>query len=172
MSHLTGVTRRADKPDVTMFMAESLEGYKRCAAGDLIVNTMWAFMGAVGVAQEPGVVSPSYNVYRLREPDGYHTRFLDLLYRTPVYKSEMFRYSQGVWHSRLRLYPDAFFDLRTLSPPPDEQSRILARVSALDTGDKHLSTQLHTSIETLREYRTALISAAVTGKIDVRGEAD
>ena len=27
------------------------------------------------------------------------------------------------------------------------------------------------SITTLREYRTALISAVVTGKIDVRGEA-
>jgi type I restriction enzyme S subunit len=31
-------------------------------------------------------------------------------------------------------------------------------------------TKILGSIEMLREYRTALISAAVTGKIDVRGE--
>lgn len=33
-----------------------------------------------------------------------------------------------------------------------------------------LSTKIHQSIDKLREYRTALISAAVTGKIDVREE--
>ncbi|MFH1039501.1 MAG: restriction endonuclease subunit S [PVC group bacterium] len=41
--------------------------------------------------------------------------------------------------------------------------RETARIDALDEMINH-------SIETLREYRTALISAAVTGKIDVRGE--
>lgn len=34
-----------------------------------------------------------------------------------------------------------------------------------------LIEKVRTSIEKLREYRTALISAAVTGKIDVKGAA-
>jgi type I restriction enzyme S subunit len=33
-----------------------------------------------------------------------------------------------------------------------------------------LIEKVEKSIELLREYRTALISAAVTGKIDVKGE--
>jgi len=32
--------------------------------------------------------------------------------------------------------------------------------------------RLRVSVERLREYRTALISAIVTGKIDVRGEVE
>ena len=34
------------------------------------------------------------------------------------------------------------------------------------------SVKVHEGLERLDEYRTALISAAVTGKIDVRGEAE
>jgi len=35
-----------------------------------------------------------------------------------------------------------------------------------------LIAKVNEAISRLREYRTALISAAVTGKIDVRGEAE
>ena len=34
-----------------------------------------------------------------------------------------------------------------------------------------LLEEAHTAIERLQEYRTALITAAVTGKVDVRGAA-
>ena len=49
VSHVTGVTPR--KSNVTMFMAESNIGHKICRPGDLVINTMWAWMGAVGVAR-------------------------------------------------------------------------------------------------------------------------
>ena len=58
VSHLTGVTSRSEK-SVNMFMAESLEGYKRCEAGDLVINTLWAWMGAMGVARQAERVSQS-----------------------------------------------------------------------------------------------------------------
>jgi type I restriction enzyme, S subunit len=44
VSHLTGVTPRSEK-DVNMFEAETTEGYKLCLAGDLVINTLWAWMG-------------------------------------------------------------------------------------------------------------------------------
>lgn len=102
VSHLTGVTSRAEK-DVNMFMAESLEGYKRCEAGDLVINTLWAWMGAMGVARQPGIVSPAYNVYQpVAQLD---PEYVDLMVRTPRFVEEITRYSKGVWSSRLRLYP-------------------------------------------------------------------
>jgi type I restriction enzyme S subunit len=56
-------------------------------------------------------------------------------------------------------------------PPIDEQVRIVeflnSRLSELDT----LTTEAQHAIDLLQERRTALISAAVTGKIDVRGLA-
>ena len=54
-------------------------------------------------------------------------------------------------------------------PPRREQTEIVARLIAhlgkLDT----LTTEAERAISLLQERRTALISAAVTGKIDVRG---
>ena len=47
VSHLTGVTPRSEK-SVTMFEAESNVGHKLCEPGDVVVNTMWAWMGHLG----------------------------------------------------------------------------------------------------------------------------
>jgi type I restriction enzyme, S subunit len=169
VSHITGVTPRSEK-DVNMFMAESLEGYKRCHPGDLVINTMWAWMGALGVTEHDGIVSPSYNVYRIQSEDtgNYVPKYLDHLYRTPEYVCEINRFSKGVWSSRLRLYPDAFFEMQTLTPPVAEQNAITAYLDWETTKLDALAAKVRAAIERLDEYRTALISAAVTGKIDVR----
>lgn len=55
-------------------------------------------------------------------------------------------------------------------PPPDEQKAILCQVKTDTEHLDNLKTKIDLSIVRLREYRTALISAAVTGKIDVREE--
>ena len=55
-------------------------------------------------------------------------------------------------------------------PPEAEQDTIATFLSKTNNQLFGLSEKISISIETLREYRTALISAAVTGKIDVRGE--
>lgn len=166
VSHLTGVTRRADK-DVTMFLAESNEGYKRCTPGDLAVNTMWAWMGAMGVSGDHGIVSPSYAVYRQRRPV-FEPKFLDVLVRSPSFVAEVNRHSKGIWSSRLRLYPEAFLDLRLPVPPLGEQRAILAELDRRMNVDRHLSLQAKLGVQLLKERRTALIAAAITGQIDVR----
>jgi type I restriction enzyme S subunit len=166
VSHITGVTRRSEKPEVTMFMAESLEGYKKCSKDDLIINTMWAWMGALGISRSDGVVSPGYNVYRLRikaDP-----AFFDLLYRTPQYIAEFTRWSKGVWESRLRLYPFEFFQILTLLPPFEEQQAIASEVESKTGGIRNAIDALEISILRLEEHRSALVSAAVNGQIDVR----
>lgn len=56
-------------------------------------------------------------------------------------------------------------------PPLDEQARIIEYIDKAASRIDALAIKLGGSIDKLREYRTALISAAVTGKIDVREEA-
>ncbi len=75
VSHVTGVSSR--KATVTMFMAQSNVGYKICRPADVVVNTMWAWMAAMGVTRETGLVSPSYAVYRPRNPSYYASSHLD-----------------------------------------------------------------------------------------------
>ena len=53
-------------------------------------------------------------------------------------------------------------------PPGCEQEQIAGYLNAATSQLGALAAKVHEAIEHLREYRTALISAAVTGKIDVR----
>lgn len=56
-------------------------------------------------------------------------------------------------------------------PPLAEQMRIMTRVAEIASTLDALTAAAEAAIGTLTEYRQALISAAVTGKIDVREEA-
>lgn len=166
VSHLTGVTPRAEKT-VYMFEAETTEGYKRCHRGDLVINTLWAWMGAMGVAGESGIVSPAYHVYRPKaevEP-GY----VNLLVRMGRFAREAERWSKGVWSSRLRLYPEEFLKIEFPLPPLAEQRAIAAFLNRECGKIATLTTEAERAIALLKERRAALISAAVTGRIDVRG---
>jgi type I restriction enzyme S subunit len=54
-------------------------------------------------------------------------------------------------------------------PPPTEQSLIAAFLGRETAKIDALTAEAQQTIDLLQERRTALISAAVTGKIDVRG---
>ncbi len=56
-------------------------------------------------------------------------------------------------------------------PSKAEQLEILETVRTKSSGVDNLLAQVVAAIDRLKELRTALISAAVTGKINVRGEA-
>ncbi|WP_419318831.1 restriction endonuclease subunit S [Caulobacter sp. ErkDOM-E] len=164
VSHLTGVTPRSEK-DVNMFEAESTVGYKLCFAGDLAINTLWAWMGAMGAARVDGIVSPAYNVYTPSPqllPD-----YVDALVRIPVFAQEVTRYSKGVWSSRLRLYPEGFFETFWPVPPIDEQHEIVRHIATGTAKVDRLRAATEHSITLLKERRSALIAAAVTGQLHI-----
>jgi type I restriction enzyme S subunit len=161
VSHLTGVTSRADK-DVNMFMAESLEGYKCCEPGDLVINTLCAWMGAMGTARQAGIVSPAYNVYQ--PTDRLDPAYVDLLVRMPRFVEEVTRYSKGVWSSRLRLYPEGLYEVWFPVPPIDEQKQIVAYVHVEARKLDELAAASENTIALLQERRSALIADAVTGQ--------
>lgn len=170
VSHLTGVTPRSTK-NVTMFMAASYAGHKLCRPGDLVINTMWAWMGALGVAAETGIVSPAYGVYRPVPGSPLQPDYADLLLRTRPYIDEYTCRSTGIRSSRLRLYPDRFLTVPIVYPPEDEQRQIVARVNeATGDLDAAIAAELR-EIELLQEYRTRLIADVCTGRRDVRAEA-
>jgi type I restriction enzyme S subunit len=63
---------------------------------------------------------------------------------------------------KLRLY-------RFPTPPVSEQDEIAAFLDQESSRFHALTTEAQRAIDLLQERRTALISAAVTGQIDVRG---
>lgn len=62
-------------------------------------------------------------------------------------------------------------NVRIALPPLDEQRAIGSRLALLDENIAKTQALLQRHVERLREYRQALITAAVTGKIDVSNEA-
>jgi type I restriction enzyme, S subunit len=168
VSHITGVTPRSEK-NVTMFEAESTEGYKVCYAGDLVINTLWAWMGAMGVSPMHGIVSPAYHVYTPCER--LDPAYVDALVRIPVFADEVIRFSKGVWSSRLRLYPEGLYEIYLPVPPRDEQRAIVAHIASETMKLDDLRAATGQSIALSKERRAALIAAAVTGAIEVGGAA-
>jgi type I restriction enzyme, S subunit len=170
VSHLTGVTPRSQK-NITMFKAASYVGHKICSAGDMAVNTMWAWMGALGVSSHVGIISPGYAVYRPHRPDRIVGAYMEGLLRSRPYISNIICHSTGLRGSRLRLYPEDFFRLRMIQPPTEEQRRIVEAIRA-ETGDMNTAiSRLEREVQLLREYRTRLVADVVTGKLDVRAAA-
>ncbi len=140
--------------------------YKRVAPGDLVYNMMRAWQGGFGSVTVEGMVSPAYVVARPRTE--FPTSFIERVLRTPNAIEEMRGRSRGVTDFRLRLYWEEFKDIVVPLPPKDEVEAIMAH---LDDSDRAISDTISAAedcISILRERRSALISAAITGKIDVR----
>jgi len=78
-----------------------------------------------------------------------------------------------VAHPRVQpnLNTDIVKDLRFGFPPLQEQELIVCRITELVNEFDALTAEAQRAIDLLQERRTALISAAVTGQIDVRGAA-
>ena len=164
VSHITGVTSRSEK-DVNMFEAATTMGYKLCLSGDLVVNTLWAWMGAMGVSSVDGIVSPAYNVY-VPGPRLVPS-YIDALVRVPVFAQEVKRYSKGVWSSRLRLYPEGLFEVSLPVPPLREQEEIVTQIGYETRRLDQLRSATEKSITLLKERRSALIASAVSSQTDV-----
>ena len=130
---------------------------------------MRAWQGGFGTVTVPGQISPAYVVARPKS--NFSSRFIELLLRTPQAIEEIRCRSYGVADFRLRLYWDNFKNIRVALPPEPEQAEILAHIERLDRKFNDLIEKATLSIEKLKERRSALISAAVTGKIDVRSLA-
>jgi type I restriction enzyme S subunit len=165
VSHITGVTPRSQK-NVTMFKAESNVGQKRCRPGDVVINTMWAWMSALGVSNHAGIVSPAYGVYRPINDQEYDTYYLDHLLRIAGYRSEYICRSTGVRSSRLRLYPDKFLSMRVICPPWEEQQAIVRFLKAQNLMFRKFIRNKRRLIELLKEQKQNIINQAVTRGID------
>lgn len=165
VSDRTGITPRSSK-NVTMFMAESLIGYKKCKVGDICSNIMWMWHGAVGVTQYNGVISPSYGVYR-QKANNYDSEYLDMMLRLPRLVKLYASLSTGLTESRLRLYPDDFMNISFFIPPIDEQKQIVDSLKSICQPIANAINNATKQIALLQERKQIIINDVVTGKVKV-----
>ena len=127
---------------------------------------MRAWQGGFGTSKVSGLVSPAYVVCRPKTH--LNSYYFELVLRTQNAIVELKKYSRGITDFRLRLYWDEFKNICVPVPCDDELDEILNYISEVNSKYDNLMIVAGRQIEFLQERRTALISAAVTGKIDVR----
>lgn len=149
--------------------SEDKTKYKRVQPGDLVYNMMRAWQGGFGTVTVDGMVSPAYVVARPRTP--FPTAFIESILRTPNAIEEMRGRSRGVTDFRLRLYWEEFKEIVVPLPPKAEVEAILEHLREWNSRVADTVSAAEDCISILQERRSALISAAITGKIDVRGLA-
>lgn len=152
--------------------AEEFSGYKCVKPGDIVLNRMRAFQGGLGVAYQAGIVSPDYLVARL-EPKAIPD-YWALLMKTPWFVANMSARLRGIGGESggavrtPRINQSDLSRIEVAVPPTGEQAQIADHVTQqLDEVDAALR-DAREAISLSRERRAALISAAVTGRIDVR----
>lgn len=104
----------------------------------------------------------------LRPGTGHDPRFIVYQMSLPAYLGYVEQIARG--GTRDRISRAMLADFKFAVPPEHEQRAIADSLDRETAKLDALITKTQSSIERLQEYRTALISATVTGKIDVRGQ--
>ncbi|WP_339010846.1 restriction endonuclease subunit S [Aeromonas popoffii] len=108
-------------------------------------------------------------LYRIKLSSDVSPEFIALLLGTLAYRGQIELSASGASDSMQNIGQSTVKELPIAFPPIDEVGGILKYVTTrLRTFDS-LNNQLKQQYSLLQERRTALISAAVTGKIDLRG---
>lgn len=165
VSSARGIVPR-NTANVTMFKAESYVGHKLCWPDDLVINSLWAWAGGLGVSKYHGIISSAYGVYRLRPEAPMLPAFLHELVRSLPFNAELRIRSKGVWISRLQMTDIAFLDAPILLPPLREQEAI---VRFLDWANGRLERAIRAKrrvIALLNEQKQVIIHRAVTRGLD------
>ncbi len=159
----------ADRAYISLTYARELSAHQ-VIAGDVVIAGLGDErmpLGRAVVIPEIGPAIVKADCFRVRPKKGLAPEFLAWALSAPQTRNQMGLLARGA--TRARLNTSVVGEVTIPLPPIDrqrqiiEQSRLqLAKIDALI--DK--STAM---IETLREFRSALITDAVTGKIDVRG---
>jgi type I restriction enzyme S subunit len=144
--------------------------YQYVRVGDYAMNHMDLLTGFVDLSKYNGVTSPDYRVFSLVHSASNAQYYLYLLQMGYLNKL-FYPFGQGASHlGRWRLPTEAFNEFLAPCPPQQEQEEIAKFIQGSLNKFDTLTKKARQAIALLKERRTALISAAVTGKIKVTDE--
>jgi type I restriction enzyme S subunit len=147
---------------------EELSQYS-VSPGDILISCVGTF-GKIAIIPsniEPGIINP--RLIRLRCSDAIKAEYLVEVMRSNVTFEQFSSFTRGGTMDVINI--GTLNEIFVALPPMEEQEELLGflqcEIAKFDT----LTAEANRAIELLQERRSALISAAVTGKIDVRQAA-
>lgn len=161
------VTLRELRREDGYTFSETEDGYQSVHEGDLVFHGLDGFAGAIGIAEKDGNCSPVYHVCSLRNPD-YDLTFIAEYLRYLGLAGYLATEAPNVRQRSVDFRNwDRFANLLLPFPRLEEQRRIIASLSADLEQDESFVQQVTQMQDLLKERRSALITAAVTGELEV-----
>lgn len=160
------VTLRSNRRDDGYTFSATEHGYQEIRPGDLVFHALDGFAGAVGISDSHGNATPVYHVCETTAGD------------VPEYIAMLLRYlgTSGFLATQAPSVRQRSVDFRNWStfarvpvalPPTDVQLAVVAAINEETSKIDTLIAETEQLIELARERRSALITAAVTGQINV-----
>lgn len=141
----------------------------KLVGGELLIVKVGASIGKVGIVPNnffESTINPNLMIARSEKVD---SRYFHFLFRANVMQKIIGL--EKMAGAQDAINQDFIGHLKILVPPNEEQRDIVDYLNHETSRIQNLIGRITDSIMKLQEYRSALISATVTGKIDVRQEA-
>lgn len=149
-------------------MAADYSKYQIVETNDFVMNHMDLLTGWVDKANQQGVTSPDYRVFKNKQTDLVFNDFYLYIFQACYFNEIFYGLGQGVSNvGRWRLQTDQFLNFYLPLPPITEQQEI---VSYLDEKIKIIDTLIQNKANVLKEaeqYKNSFIYEYVTGKKEV-----
>lgn len=144
-------------------------------AGTLIVSRMNTpqLVASAGYVtrNEPRIYLPD-RLWQVHFSDSWNAQFVHYWTQTKLYRTQVEAVCIGTSSSMQNIGQNDFRDFTLYLPPKDEQLAIVNQLHATTAEVDAAIADAREAIALSKERRAAVISAAVTGKIDVRGLVD
>jgi len=155
---------------------DDLTAYKLAYPGDIVLNSMNVIVGAVGRSKYFGAISPVYYAFYPVD-DHVYVPFYEQIFLNAGFQRGLLRLGKGILIKlsgtgqlntiRMKISTNDLKSLLFPSPPENEQQAIVAHISEQNSKIDNGIAIKERQIVALKEYKTSLINAAVTGKIKI-----
>ena len=140
-------------------------GYQGIREGQLVLHSMDAFAGAIGISDSDGKCSPEYIICNPKNEEVV-SKYFGVLLRVMALRGYIQAACPAVRERAPRIRFSHLSNMLLPLPPSNEQMDIVQFLKDERNKTMELEKALKTSIGLLKERRSSLITAAVTGQID------
>jgi len=163
-SAINGLVAQNEYFDKDIANKENIQDYYVVDIGDFVYNPRISQNAPTGPINRnmlsKGIVSPLYTVFSVQ--DETLAKFLAYFFKTIIWQNEIKSVANyGARHDRINITDNAFFSLKILLPPLDEQKKI---AKILSTWDEAINLTINL-IESKKQFKKALMQNLLTAKI-------
>ena len=173
-----GVTLYAEKTTNLDRFKDDFEQYKIAHIGDLVMNSMNMIVGATGVSNYYGCVSPVYYTFYDELPDHATAKYCEYIFRSKTMLRVLYSLGKGIYAivrgddrvntCRLKVAKEDLKSIIIPQPSIDEQRAIIHHLDSQCAHIDNIIEKTKASIEEYKKLRQAVITQAVTK--GVRGD--